>query len=72
MILDDYWTNVIWSLIPTIGVSAVFWFVLRAIIRADRDERKARARIEKELRAEREKAGLQSTAGKTDSLESFT
>lgn len=43
MILDEFWTNVIWSLIPTIGVSAVFWFVLRAIIRADRDERTARA-----------------------------
>ncbi len=56
MILDEFWTNVIWSLIPTIGVSAVFWFVLRAIIHADRDERTARARIEKELRAEREQA----------------
>lgn len=69
MILDEYWTNVVWSLIPTIGVSAVFWFVLRAIIRADRDERKARARIEKELRAERDQAKVRTTGGETDSPE---
>ncbi|MCK3770928.1 hypothetical protein MZK47_14715 [Microbacterium aerolatum] len=69
MILDEYWTNVLWSLIPTIGVSAVFWFVLRAIIRADRDERTARARIENELRAAREQARARPTGGETGSSE---
>ncbi|MCE7483752.1 MULTISPECIES: hypothetical protein [Actinomycetes] len=69
MILDDYWTNVIWSLIPTIGISAVFWIVIRAIIHADRDERKARARIEKELRAEREQARARLAGGETGSPE---
>jgi len=69
MILDDYWTNALWSLIPTIGVSAVFWLVLRAIIRADRDERKARARIEKEMRVEREQARARPAGRATDSPE---
>lgn len=55
MNLDDYWQNALWSIVPSIGVAAVFWFVLRAIIRADRDERKAHARIEQKLRTERDK-----------------
>ncbi len=53
MNLNDYWTNVFWSVIPTIAVVAAFWFVLRSIIRADRNERKAHAKIEQQLRAER-------------------
>ncbi|MCE7483655.1 hypothetical protein [Microbacterium profundi] len=56
MNLDDYWQNAIWSIVPSIGVAAVFWFVLRGIIRADRDERKAHARIEQKLRTERDAA----------------
>lgn len=53
MNLDSYWVNALWSIIPTIGVVLAFWFVLRSIIRADRTERKAHARIEQQLRAER-------------------
>lgn len=53
MNLNDYWTNAFWSVIPTIAVVAAFWFVLRSIIRADRNERKAHAKIEQQLRAER-------------------
>ncbi|MFJ4044193.1 hypothetical protein ACIPV2_00425 [Microbacterium sp. NPDC089987] len=53
MILDDLWINALWSIIPTLAISAVFWFVLRGILRADRNERAAYARIEKDLRAER-------------------
>jgi flagellar biosynthesis/type III secretory pathway M-ring protein FliF/YscJ len=37
-----------WALVPTICVSLVFWFVMRAILRADRAEREAQARIEAE------------------------
>lgn len=56
MILDSYWANALWSIIPTIGVVAAFWFVLRSIIRADRNERRAHARIEQQLRAERQRS----------------
>jgi hypothetical protein len=49
--MDDYWVAVFWSLLPTIVVSAIFFFILRGIIRADRTERKEYARIEAEERA---------------------
>jgi flagellar biosynthesis/type III secretory pathway M-ring protein FliF/YscJ len=52
--MDDFW-NAVWSVSPTILVGLIFWFVLRAVIRADRTERDVRSRIERE---EREKAGL--------------
>ncbi len=34
------------ALVPPVGVGLVFWFALRAIIRADRTERAAIARID--------------------------
>ena len=49
--MDDYWIAVFWSLLPTVVVSAMFFFVLRSIIRADRTERREYARIEAEERA---------------------
>lgn len=48
---QDFWSNALFSVTPTILVGLIFWFVLRAIIRADRSERKAYARIESEERA---------------------
>ena len=38
--MDDYWVAVVWTLLPTIVVSAIFFFVLRSVIRADRNERR--------------------------------
>ncbi len=49
--LEDYWANAIYSVVPTILVGLVFWLVMRAIVRADRTERKAYAKIEAEERA---------------------
>ena len=49
----DYWGNAIFSVIPTIALGIVFWFILRAIIRADRNERKVYSRMEAEERARR-------------------
>ncbi len=51
------WGGIIFSLTPTIVVGLIFWFIMRNVIRADRDERKAYAKIEAEERArfEREK-----------------
>jgi hypothetical protein len=45
------WGNVIFSVTPTILVGLIFWFAMRAIIRADRTERKVSAKIEAEERA---------------------
>lgn len=42
------WGEGLWALVPTICVVLLFWFVMRAILRADRTERAAQARIEAE------------------------
>jgi len=47
----DFWSNALYSVAPTILVGLVFWFIMRAIIRSDRTERKAYAQIEAEERA---------------------
>ena len=44
------WVAVAWSLLPTLGVSVIFFVIVRSIIRSDRTERKVRARIEAEER----------------------
>jgi preprotein translocase subunit YajC len=51
---DPLW-NAIFSLVPTIVIGLVFWFIMRNIVRADRQEREMQARIEAEERA---KVGL--------------
>lgn len=42
------WTDGLWAIVPTICVGLLFWFVMRAILRSDRTEREAQARIEAE------------------------
>ncbi|MES2093797.1 MAG: hypothetical protein V4531_08310 [Actinomycetota bacterium] len=49
--MQNFWANAAYSLIPTILLGLVFWFVMRAIFRADRTERKVYAEIEAEERA---------------------
>jgi flagellar biosynthesis/type III secretory pathway M-ring protein FliF/YscJ len=44
-------TAIIFSLAPTILIGLVFWFIIRAIFRSDRNERAAYAKIEAEERA---------------------
>ncbi|UWF77765.1 MULTISPECIES: hypothetical protein [Microbacterium] len=51
--MDNFWVAALWSILPTLVVSVVFVFVLRGILRFDRTERKAHARIEAEERAAR-------------------
>ncbi|MGP3533312.1 hypothetical protein ACTU3I_00835 [Microbacterium sp. RD1] len=51
--MDEYWSAVIWSLLPTVVVSVVFFFILRSILRMDRTERKVYAKVEAEERAKR-------------------
>jgi flagellar biosynthesis/type III secretory pathway M-ring protein FliF/YscJ len=49
----DTLSAVLFSLAPTVLLGLVFWFILRAIIRSDRNERAAYAKIEAEERAKR-------------------
>lgn len=49
--MDDFWLNAIWSVAPTVLIGLIFWFVMRAVLRADRTERDAYAKIEAEERA---------------------
>lgn len=58
--MDNYWANALYSLAPTVLVGVIFWIIMRAIIRADRSERNAYARIEAEERA---KLGLDHPVG---------
>lgn len=51
--MENIWVAVAWSLLPTVGVSIVFFFVVRGILRFDRTERRVHAQIEAEERAAR-------------------
>lgn len=50
--MDGLW-QVLAALLPSIGVGLVFWFVMRAVIHADRRERQAVARLEAQERGAR-------------------
>mgnify|MGYP001807372213 CR=1 FL=1 len=51
MNLENWWLNALWSLLPTVITGLIFWFVIRAIMNADRNERKMMAKVEAEERA---------------------
>ncbi len=51
---EEFWANAVFSVTPTILVGLIFWFVIWGIIRADRNERGAYAKIEAEERAKLE------------------
>lgn len=51
--MDNFWLAFAWSILPTVAVCAVFYFVLRSILRYDRTERRVHAKIEAEERAAR-------------------
>ena len=48
---NELWTGVLYALAPTVLIGLLFWFIMRAIIRSDRTERKVFAQIEAEERA---------------------
>jgi hypothetical protein len=52
-VVDNIWVASLWAIMPTLVVSGLFFFVLRSIVRADRNERREYARIEAEERAKR-------------------
>jgi flagellar biosynthesis/type III secretory pathway M-ring protein FliF/YscJ len=47
----DYFWSVVWAVAPTILVGLVFWFIMWTIIRIDRHERNALAKVEGQERA---------------------
>ncbi|THG30327.1 hypothetical protein E6C70_14590 [Glaciibacter flavus] len=49
--MDDFWLNALWSITPTVLVGLLFWYIMRALIRSDRTERKVYSEIEAEERA---------------------
>lgn len=51
--MENYWEAVLWSLLPTVVVSVVFFYIVRSVIRMDRTERRAYARIEAQERTRR-------------------
>jgi len=50
-VIENYWLNALYSLIPTVFLGFIFWFIMRAIIHSDRNERKAYSKIEAQERA---------------------
>jgi hypothetical protein len=50
-VLDNFWANAAYSLAPTVLVGLIFWFIMRAIVRADRTERRVYSEIEAQERA---------------------
>jgi flagellar biosynthesis/type III secretory pathway M-ring protein FliF/YscJ len=57
-VIENFWGNAIYSVVPTILVGLIFWLVMRSIFRADRTERKVYAEIEAEERARMEKESV--------------
>ncbi|MEN9608794.1 MAG: hypothetical protein RLZZ06_725 [Actinomycetota bacterium] len=51
--MDAVW-DVVGSLIPPVFIGLLFWFIMRAILRADSKEREVYAEIEAEERAKLE------------------
>jgi hypothetical protein len=51
--MNDLIGGIVWSLAPTVLVGLLFWAIMRKIVRADRNERAAYARLEAEERARR-------------------
>lgn len=51
--ITDFWANAVFSVTPTIIIGLIFWFVMRAILRADRTERNELDKYEREERARR-------------------
>jgi hypothetical protein len=50
-VIENFWGNALFSVVPTIVLGLIFWMMMRSILRADRTERKVYAQIEAEERA---------------------
>ncbi len=59
---ETFWANAVFSVVPTLIIGLIFWFLLRAILRADRTERETFAKLEREERAKFEAERAAATA----------
>jgi hypothetical protein len=53
MMIENFWLNAAWSLLPTLVLGVIFYIVMRSVIRVDRNERRAYSELEAEERAKR-------------------
>jgi flagellar biosynthesis/type III secretory pathway M-ring protein FliF/YscJ len=51
--MNDILGGIVWALAPAVLVGLLFWAIMRFIVRADRNERKAYNRLEAQERARR-------------------
>jgi len=51
--VDGYWATALWSIAPTIVITVLFFWILRSVLRFDRVERRAYAKVEAEERMKR-------------------
>ncbi|WP_159793878.1 hypothetical protein [Puerhibacterium puerhi] len=65
---SDVITASLIALAPSVGVGLLFWFAMRKIVRADRNEREALARLDAE--DARRAQGTNGAAGPTGSVAS--
>ena len=72
--IENFWANAAYSLIPTILIGLIFWLVMRSIFRADRTERRVYSQIEAEERArfEADAAAAQNAAAENSAAENET
>jgi len=70
-VIENFWANAAYSLIPTILIGLIFWLVMRSIFRADRTERRVYSQIEAEERArfEADAAAAQNAAAENAAAE---
>jgi flagellar biosynthesis/type III secretory pathway M-ring protein FliF/YscJ len=70
-VIENFWANAAYSLIPTLLIGLIFWLVMRSIFRADRTERTVYAEIEAEERARfvTENAEAENAAPENSALE---
>ncbi|WP_164545152.1 hypothetical protein [Antribacter gilvus] len=52
--METFWAGAA-ALVPSAGLGLIFWFVMRKIVRADRDERLALERMDREAAERGEK-----------------
>ncbi len=51
--IENFWANALFSVTPPILIGLIFWFIMRAILSADRGERESYKKLEREERAKR-------------------
>lgn len=64
------WQPVVAGIVPSIGVGLIFWYAMRALLRADRNERAALAAADAAYDAERGNAKGAKNSNTADNAES--